>query len=374
MNKVSRSWYCIDNDLVIDTFIFSTVSSDWIRVTIGKNGFVEALHELLGVKLKTSIISVDSSKSTSIKFRIINKLQYEPFLEENERRVSDIIQIYPKEFVFEPSAELVLRLPNCVAPKSCGQLVCLYCSNVWVRHGIKHLKWKPLDSFCFRVNVERTEARIICRKSGLYTIKMTQHPQTTKNLDPYTDCEVELKEYPGIQIKFPAGCVSRKTPVTLETICTDELYNLPKPVPTSSKSHSTWIIPQKCDPGDQDESNLVDITSSPVVLVRPSKFRFTKPIQLTLPLLGGGFEDFFSRENARIAVLQSKVLDEDRVLWKHHYSTPEVRFPSFKLSCNSRNQISVFLVWVHRITFGHCNVKQLCYDSLSFCGTNQFYC
>ena len=265
-------------------------------------------------------------------------------MEENERRVSDIIQIYPKEFVFEPSAELVLRLPNCVAPKSCGQLVCLYCSNVWVRHGIKHLKWKPLDSFCFRVNAERTEARIICRKSGLYTIKMTQHPQTTKNLDPYTDCEVELKEYPGIQIKFPAGCVSRKTPVTLETICTDELYNLPKPVPTSSKSHSTWIIPQKCDPGDHDESNLVDITSSPVVLVRPSKFRFTKPIQLTLPLLGDGFEDFFSRENARIAVLQSKVLDEDRVLWKHHYSTPEVRFPSCKLSCNSRNQISVFLV------------------------------
>ncbi|XP_022789507.1 uncharacterized protein LOC111329164 [Stylophora pistillata] len=304
---------------------FSTVSSDWVRIRIGKNGFAEASHDFLGVKLKTSVISVHSSKTTSVKFRIINKLQYEPFLEENERRVSDIIQIYPKEFVFEPSAELILRLPNCVAPKSCGQLVCLYCSNVWARHGVKHLKWKPIDSFCFHVNAARTEARIICRKSGLFTIKMTQHPQSTKNLDPYTDCEVELTEYPGIQIKFPAGCVSRKTPVTLETVCTDELYSLSAPAPTSSKSHSTWILPQNCDPRHHDESNLVDVTSSPVVLIRPSKFRFTKPIQLTLPLLGDGFEDFFSRENARVAVLQSKVLDEDLVLWKHHYSTPEIK-------------------------------------------------
>ena len=262
----------------------------------------------------------------SIRLRILNKLQYEPFLEENERRVSDIIQIYPKEFVFEPSAELVLKLPSCVAPKCCGQMVCLYCSNVWLRNGVKHLKWRPLDSFCFHVNEARTEARIRCMKSGLYTIKITQHPQVTKKLDPYTDCEVELAEYPGIQVKFPAGCVTRKTQITLETICTEDLYNLPAPAPVSPRSLSSWLPPQSCNPEDLDTKNMLDITSSPVVLIRPSKFRFTKPIQLTLPLMGDGFEDFFSRENTRVAVLLSKMLDEDTILWKHHYSTPKVRF------------------------------------------------
>ena len=323
-------------------FSFSTISSNWIRGS-ESCGFVEASHEFLGIKLKTSAICVENSKSTNVKFRILNKLQHEPFLEENERRVSDIIQIYPKEFVFEPSAELVLKLPSCVAPKSCGQLVCLYCSNVWVRNGVKHLKWKPLDSYCFHVNATRTEARIICKKSGLYTIKITQHPQVTKNLDPYTDCEVELAEYPGIQIRFPVGCVARKTPVTLETISTDDLYNLPAPVPVSPRSRSSWLPPQSCDPEDLDTSNLVDITSSPVVLIRPSKYRFTKPIQLTLPLLGDDFEDFFSKENARIAVLQSKVLDEDTVLWKHHYSTPEVRFLSI-----ASNKFFHFVVQISR--------------------------
>lgn len=240
--------------------------------------------------------------------------------------MSDIIQIYPKEFVFEPSAELVLKLPSCVLSKSCGQMVCLYCSDVWLRNGVKHLKWKPLDSFCFHVNEARTEARICCKKSGLYTIKITQHPQVTKNLDPYTDCEVELAEYPGIQIKFPVGCVTRKTPVTLETISNEDLYNLQAPAPVSPRSLSSWLPPQSCDPEDLDTNNMVDITSSPVVLIRPSKFRFTKPIKLTLPLMGDDFEDFFSRESTRVAVLQSKMLDEDTILWKHHYSTPKVRF------------------------------------------------
>ena len=290
------------------------------------HGFVEVSHEFLGIRLKSSAICVENSKSTRIRFRILNKLQYEPFLEENERRVSDIVQIYPKEFVFEPSAELVLRLPSCVAPKSCGQMVCLYCSNIWLRNGVKHLKWKPLDSFCFHVNEARTEARIRCKKSGLYTIKITQHPQMTKNLDPYTDCEVELAEYPGIQITFPIGCVARKMPVTLETISTEDLYNLPAPAPVPPRSLSSWLPPQSCNPEDLDTNNMVDITSSPVVLIRPTKFRFTKPVQLTLPLMGDGFEDFFSRENTRLAVLQSKMLDEDTILWKHHYSTPKVTF------------------------------------------------
>ena len=305
---------------------FSTISSDWIKVRSDSGGFVEATHEFLGIKLKASSISIENSKSTNIKFRILNSFQFEPFLEENERRVADIVQVYPKEFVFDPSAELVLRLPSSVAPKTSGQLVCLYCNNTLLRHGVKHLKWKPLDSYCFHVNARRTEARIICKRSGLYTIKITQHPQVTKNLDPYTDCEVELTECPAIQIKFPGGCVARKTPVTLETIFSDELYNQPSPVPVSPKSLGSWLPLQSCNSEDVDMSNMVDITSSPIVLIRPSKFHFTRPIQLTLPLLGDGFEDFFARENTRIAVLQSKVLDEETVSWKHHYSTPEVRF------------------------------------------------
>lgn len=73
MNKVFCLWYCIDNDLVIDIFIFSIVFSDWIWVVIGKNGFVEVLYELFGVKFKIFIILVDSLKLISIKFRIINK-------------------------------------------------------------------------------------------------------------------------------------------------------------------------------------------------------------------------------------------------------------------------------------------------------------
>lgn len=305
----------------------STISCDWISAGAESDGFAEAVHDFLGIKLKISSVSVDGNlKSMNVKFRILNKFQHEPFLKENERRVSDIVQVYPREFVFTPSAELELKLPSCVAPKSCGQLVCLYCSNSWLRHGAKQLKWKPLDSHCFHVNAKRTEARIICKKSGLYTIKITQHPQITKNLGPHTDCEVELTEYPGIQIKFPSGCVARKTPVTLETICTDDLYNQPTPVPVSPKSRGSWLPPQSCNPEDMDMRNMVDITSSPVVLIRPSRHRFTRPIQLTLPLLGDSFEDFFAREDTRIAVLKSKVLDEETVLWKHHYSTPEVRF------------------------------------------------
>lgn len=289
------------------------------------NGFVIAEHEFLGVKLKTSVIAIKNLKSTNVKFRILNKIEYEPFMEESERRVADIVQVFPKEFLFDPSAELVLNLPSCVASKSCGQLVCLYCCNALVRHGVKQLKWKPLDSFSFHVNESRTEAKIICKKSGLYTIKVTQHPQVTKNLDIYTECEVALKEFPGIKIKFPGGCVARKTPVTLEAISNEDLYTVPTPLPASPRSLGSWRPPQRCKLEDLDSTDMVDITSSPVVLIRPSRLRFTRPVQLTLPLLGEDFEDFFSRENTRIAVLQSKVLDEETVLWKHHYSTPEVR-------------------------------------------------
>ena len=305
---------------------FSTISSDWIKTGSESDGFIEAAHDFLGIKLKVLNLCVENPKSTNIKFRVLNKFQYEPFLEENERRVSDIVQVYPKEFVFHPSAELIIKLPSCVAPKSCGQLVCLYCNNSWLRQGVKQLKWKPLDSYCFHVNANRTEARIICKKTRLYTIKITQNFQVTQNLDPYTGCQVEMTEHPGIQMKFPIGCVARKTPVTLETVCTDDLYNIPTPVPVSPRSCSAWLPPQGCNPEDLDTSNMVDITSSPVVLIRPSRHRFTRPIQLTVPLLGDGFEDFFARENTRIAVLQSKVLDEETVVWKHHYSTPEVNF------------------------------------------------
>ena len=312
-------------EIKFDSFFFcSTISSDWIKAEKELNGFVIADHEFLGVKLKTSVIAIKNLKSTNIKFRILNKIEYEPFMEESERRVADIVQVFPKEFLFDPSAELVLNLPSCVASKSCGQLVCLYCCNALVRHGVKQLKWKPLDSFSFHVNESRTEAKIICKKSGLYTIKVTQHPQVTKNLDIYTECEVSLKKFPGIKIKFPGGCVARKTPVTLEAISNEDLYTVPTPLPASPRSLGSWRPPQCCKLEDLDSTDMVDITSSPVVLIRPSRLRFTRPVQLTLPLLGEDFEDFFSRGNTRIAVLQSKVLDEETVLWKHHYSTPEV--------------------------------------------------
>ena len=302
----------------------STISSDWIKAEKELNGFVIAEHEFLGVKLKTSNIAIKNLKSTNIKFRILNKIELEPFMEESERRVADIVQVFPKEFLFDPLAELVLKLPSYVASKSCGQLVCVYCSNAVVRHGVKQLKWKPLDSFSFHVNESRTEAKMICKKTGLYTIKVTQHPQVTKNLDIYTECEVALKEFPGIKIKFPGGCVPRKTPVTLEAISNKDLYNVPTALPVSPRSLGFWRPPARCKLEDLDSTNMVDITSSPVVLIRPSRLRFARPVQLTLPLLGEDFEDFFSRENTRIAVLQSKVLDKEIVLWKHHYSTPEV--------------------------------------------------
>lgn len=305
----------------------STLISEWMRADIDSAGCMRAGQEFLGVNFKVSQTLERNVELRNVKIRIINKFQYEPFLEENEKRISDIIQIYPKEFVFNPPAELVIKLPSCVGPQSCGQMVCIYCSNRWVRYSAKYLKWRLLDSHCFFVNVSRTEARIICKRSGLYTIKVTQQPQVITKLDPHTDGERELKECKGIQIKFPIGCVAKKMSVTLQTISSDELCSEPTPVALVSgyQTLDSWL-PQ-CDFHLQDLNtrDMVDVTSSPVVLIRPSRYRFLRPVQLTLALLGNTFEDFFAREETRIVVMTSKVPDQETISWKYHYSTPEVK-------------------------------------------------
>lgn len=314
--------YCCNSN----NFIFSTLISEWMRAERDSAGCMRAGQEFLGVNLKVSQTIGDNFELRNVKIRIINKFQYEPFLEENEKRISDIIQIYPKEFVFDPPAELVIKLPSCVGPKSCGQLVCIYSSNRRVRYGAKYLKWRPLDSHCFVVNLSRTEARIICERSGLYTFKITQQPLVIKKLDAHTNCELELKEYEGIQIKFPTGCVAKKMPVTLQTISSDELYSEPTPVAvvSASKTLDSWLPQSDFHLQDLNTRDMVDVTSSPVVLIRPSRYRFLRPVQLTLTLLGNTFEDFFAREETRILVMTSKVPDQETISWKYHYSTPEV--------------------------------------------------
>ncbi|XP_068743150.1 uncharacterized protein [Montipora capricornis] len=316
---------------------FSTLTSDWITADRDPVEHMEAVNEFLGIKLKVSrTTSVGYNVAvTNVKLRIINKFQYEPFLEENEKRVSDVVQIYPKKFVFDPPAELVLKLPSCVGPETCGQLVCMYCGNRWLRHGAKHLKWRPMDSQCLHINTTRTEARIMCKRSGLYTIKVTQHRQITKKLTPYSDCELKLTEYQGIQIKFFRGCVAEKMYVTLETISSDQLYSEPTPVAISaSRSCDKWFPLRNFNPDDLNTWNMVDVTSSPVVLIRPSRHHFIRPIQLTIPLLGGAF----TREDTKIVVLMGKVVDLETISWKYHYSTPEVE------TTESGSQVAAFLI------------------------------
>ena len=285
-------------------------------------------HDFLGISLKVCRDNWSNLKNSTVKLRVLNKAQYEPFLEENERRVYDIIQVYPKDFIFNPAAEITLRLPSCVSPECSGQLVCLYSSNFWVRNGVRHLKWRPVDSECFEVNSVRTEAKLVCKKTGVYTIKLTPHPELTKELNASTTCEVKLSTQPKLQVKFPAGCVTKHTNVTLKVVRIEDLYNSPAAIPVSpttrSRLPSDWL--------DRTNERMIDITSSPVALVRPTRSRFTKPVHLTLPLLGDDFEDFFVREDSRLVVLKSRVLNEEEIEWKHHYSTPEVQCGSI-LGC-----------------------------------------
>ena len=189
-----------------------------------------------------------------------------------------------------------------------------------MRHALKYPKWRPIDSFDFHVNATRTQATITCRQSGLYTVKTTRHLQVTKNLDQCTACEVEIKDHPRIRMKFPIGSVVRKTRITLQTICVDDLYKLPVAAPVSPRLANAQLVPEGLCTSD-----MMDVTAGPVVLVRPSRFHFARPVHLTLPMLGDQFGDFFAKGNARVAVLRSKVLDAEKMKWQHHYSTPEVR-------------------------------------------------
>ena len=255
-----------------------------------------------------------------------------------------------QEFCFEPAAEAWLRLPSCVSPESSGQLVCLYSSNVWVRNGVRHLKWTAVDSECFQVNPVRTEAKLLLKKTGVYTLKLTPHLELTKHLSPFSAYDVTLTSQPKLHVTFPAGCVAEATDVTLKVLRIEELYNSPcvSPVPhtarariagsdwLASRAPSSKLAPDWPEPStacaqltpdwpERSSEAHVDITCSPVVLVRPTRCRFTRPVRLTLPLLGCDFDDLFSQGESRLVAIRSRVLNEEELKWKHHYSTPEVR-------------------------------------------------
>ena len=229
--------------------------------------------------------------------------------------------MYPREFKFPSHAGLNITLPSCVNSPHCGQLVCIYSANPSTKKDDVNLRWKPIDSECFQVNKERTSARILCRCSGLYCIKLTQYPEVTKLVDPEVPCSVVVREREGVALDFPRDCVPHETRITLKMICLEDLYNVPSASPVSP---IVRIIPTLQLNGGSRDGNTLDVTVSPVVLVRPLKCKFSKPLKLTLPLLGGGFDHFFQKENARLVALQSKVLDEVQIVWQHHYSTPEV--------------------------------------------------
>lgn len=276
-----------------------------------------------GILLRVRKDSAEQLQNVSdLRFRTNNRPEYEPALDENEHRIGDTIQIYPREFKFSSPALLKVALPSCVKPPQCGQLVCLYSGNPSAKNGDNTLRWKPIDSECFRVNDQRTCATILCKYTGLYCFKVTQYPEVTKVINPEISCLLRLKECSGVELSYPQGCVTRETNVTLKAIYLEELYNVPYESPVSP---IVRLIPSLQVNRENGSVGTLDVTVSPAVLVRPFKHKFSKPLKLTLPLLAEGFENFFLKENARFVALQSQALDEDRITWKHHYSTPEVR-------------------------------------------------
>ncbi|EDO40707.1 predicted protein [Nematostella vectensis] len=310
----------------------STRISKWASGTPDKTDDVILEHSFLGIKLKIPRDAVSNVKPLSVKLRVNNNPSFEPSLEGNDLRVYDIIQVWPEEFEFSPPAELQLKLPSCVSKKSAGQVVCMFSNIITVKNGVRHLKWGRMDSRRFVMNDTRTEAKIICKYSGYYTLILTQCPECTTRINPGESFIVKVEGYNGLNIQFVEGCVERETKITLKVVCIEDLYNSPMASPTSPNTRRKIPIQHRAD------ENTLDVTGSPVVLVRPIHERFGRPVRLSLPLLGSTFEEIFKMDSSRLVVLQSRMLDDETVVWNHHYSTPEIELDAHG------NRIATFLI------------------------------
>lgn len=301
-------------------FFYSTTTSSW---TINKeplNGDLNLNHSFLGIRLKVPRESLSDIKSNTVKFRINNKPLYEPFLEGNDHRIYDVIQVCPKESSFSPPAEMTLRLPSCVWKKSAGQVICMFGNTYGVKGDMRYLKWGRVSSNLFIVNAQRTEAKVICKYTGFYTLVLTQCPEVTAKISPERGLTVHLHETPGIKVQYEENTVERDTKITVKVVCLEDLYNSPSASPTSVHHRRRFPIEYRSETNDE----MMDVTGSPVVLIRPIRTMFSKPVRLSLPLLGHEFEGFFDKESSRLVVLRSKELDDEAIVWHHHYSTPEV--------------------------------------------------
>ena len=283
--------------------------------------YITILNPIEGVLLRVKKTSAQVLQNISaLRFRVHNKTECEPVLEGSERRFGNIIQIYPREFTFSSAAFLKVTFPSCVKSPECGQLVCMYSGNP--KNEDCSLRWKPIDSECFRVNDGRTCAAILCRHTGLYCFKVTHYPEVTKLINPATSFLLRLRQRSGVELSLPQGCAPREISVTLKVIYLEDLYKVPSESPVSPIIRLVPSLQEKRDNGDV---GTLDVCVSPVVLVIPHKYTFSKPLKLTLPLLGEEFESFFLNENARFVALRSPSFNEDQTMWKHHFSTPEVR-------------------------------------------------
>lgn len=300
---------------------FSTTTSAW---TINKDppiGDLDLNHQFLGIRLRVPRESLDEIKPTAIKFRINNKPLYEPSLEGNDHRIYDVIQVCPKELTFSPPAEMTLRLPSCVRKASAGQVICMFGNAYGVKGDQRFLKWGRMSSDLFIVNNQRTEARVICKLTGFYTLVLTQCPEVTAKISPERGLTVHLHEMPGIKVQYDENTVEKESKITVKVVCLEDLYNSPSASPTSMTHRRRFPIEYRSETND----GMIDVTGSPVVLIRPIRTRFSKPVKLSLPLLGHEFDGFFDKESSRLVVLRSRELDDDSIVWYHHYSTPEVR-------------------------------------------------
>jgi hypothetical protein len=310
----------ISRSSTISVCFLSTSTSGWISGRNEPIGDLNLVHGFLGIKLKVPRESIKNIKQLAVKFRINNKPLYEPFLEGNDHRVYDIIQVCPKEFVFTPPAEMIVRLPSCINQKSAGQVVCMFSNTFAIKNDTRFLQWGRIDSKLFITNPLRTEAKIICKYAGFYTLILTQCPEVTTKISSQNGLTVHLQDYPGIKIAYETRCVDSDTKVTLKVVCLEDLYNSPSASPSFNDSHRRLPIQIRQNASE----NMLDVTGSPVVLVRPIRTRFRKPVKLSLPLLGDEFNGFFEQESNRLVVLRSKELDDESIVWHHHYSTPEV--------------------------------------------------
>lgn len=285
------------------------------------NGDLSLNHGFLGIKFRVPRESLGDVNPSTIKFRINNKPLYEPSLEGNDHRVYDVIQVFPKEFAFSPPAEMTLRLPSCVHKKSAGQVICMFGNSYGMKNDTRYLKWGRLSSNLLIVNNQRTEAKVICLFAGFYTIVLTQCPEVTAKICPERGSAFNLQEISGIRLSYGENTVETDTKITVKVVRLEDLYNSPSASPMSLNHRRRFPIEYRNETNDE----MMDVTGSPVILIRPIRTRFCKPVKLSLPLLGDAFEGFFDKETSRLVVLRSRELDDDAIVWYHHYSTPEVR-------------------------------------------------